>query len=233
MKGRTKIERWSTGEKHKSLYSGGRTSRAGIHSKMKETKIKHPCVPRKALFLDRDGVINVEKNYVHTIEEFEFKEGIFSLCRAAASRGMRLIIVTNQAGIGRGLYKEEAFWKLTSWMEEQFINQNAPIEKVYHCPFHPEYGIGEYRQNSIDRKPNPGMILRARDELGIDLANSVMIGDKESDMLAAAAAGIGKKVLLAKNDGAGVAADAVCQSLVDIQALLFPRMDLSGIGDSL
>jgi D-glycero-D-manno-heptose 1,7-bisphosphate phosphatase len=106
-------------------------------------------------------------------------------------------------------------------MEAHFEREKAPIAKVYYCPFHPEFGIGDYRQNSVDRKPNPGMLLRARDELGIDLANSVMIGDKESDVLAAAAAGIGKKILLA-NDGAGIAADAVFQSLAEIQALLFP-----------
>lgn len=174
-----------------------------------------------ALFLDRDGVINVDKNYVHTIEEFVFVDGIFNLCRAAVNREMILVVVTNQAGIGRGLYTETDFWQLTKWMEEHFKREKAPIAKVYYCPFHPEFGIGGYRRNSLDRKPKPGMLLRARDELGIDLANSVMIGDKESDMLAAAAAGIGKKVLLAENEGTSSEADAVCQSLVDIQALLF------------
>jgi len=176
---------------------------------------------KRALFLDRDGVINVEKNYVHTIEEFEFIDGIFSLCRAAVNREMMLVVVTNQAGIGRGYYTEIDFWQLTHWMEAHFERENAPISKVYFCPFHPEFGIGDYRQNSIDRKPNPGMLLRARDELGIDFATSVMIGDRESDMLAAAVAGIGKKILLA-SDGASIAADAVCHSLAEIQALLFP-----------
>ena len=184
--------------------------------------MKNKKAARNALFLDRDGVINVERNYVHKIEEFEFIDGIFSLCRAAVKRGMLLVVVTNQAGIGRGLYTETDFWQLTQWMEEHFKREKAPIAKVYYCPFHPEFGIGGYRQNSLDRKPNPGMLLRARDELGIDLANSVMIGDKESDMLAAAAAGIGKKILLAENDGASIEVDAVCQSLADIQTLLFP-----------
>ncbi|MCP9860386.1 MULTISPECIES: D-glycero-beta-D-manno-heptose 1,7-bisphosphate 7-phosphatase [unclassified Cyanobium] len=176
---------------------------------------------RRALFLDRDGVINVEKNYVHTIEDFDFIDDIFSLCRAAVDREMLLVVVTNQAGIGRGFYTETDFWRLTLWMKTHFEREKAPIAKVYYCPYHPVFGIGDYRQNSIDRKPNPGMLLRARDDLGIDLANSLMIGDKESDMLAAAAAGVGKKILLA-SDGAGIAADAVCQSLAAIQSLLFP-----------
>ena len=179
------------------------------------------AVTKRALFLDRDGVINVDKNYVHKIKDFEFREGIFNLCRAAVNSGMLLVVVTNQAGIGRGIYAEADFWRLTHWMEAHFEKEKAQIARVYHCPFHPEFGIGEYRQNSLDRKPRPGMFLRARDELGIDLANSVMIGDKESDMLAAAAAGIGKKILLA-SDRACIEADAVCQSLVEIHALLFP-----------
>jgi D-glycero-D-manno-heptose 1,7-bisphosphate phosphatase len=134
---------------------------------------------------------------------------------------MLLVVVTNQAGIGRGLYTETDFWQLTHWMNAHFERAQAPIAKVYYCPFHPEFGIGEYRQNSIDRKPNPGMLLRARDDLGIDLANSVMIGDKSSDMLAAAAAGIGKKLLLASDEVCNEA-DAVCHSLAEIHALLFP-----------
>lgn len=176
---------------------------------------------RRALFLDRDGVINVEKNYVHKIEEFEFTDGIFSLCRAAAKRDVLIVVVTNQAGIGRGLYSEADFWRLTHWMETEFEREKAPIAKVYYCPFHPEFGIGNYRQDSMDRKPKPGMLLRARDELGIDLATSVMIGDRKTDILAAQAAGIGQKILLAR-DGACHGADAICQSLAEVQALLFP-----------
>jgi D-glycero-D-manno-heptose 1,7-bisphosphate phosphatase len=106
-------------------------------------------------------------------------------------------------------------------MEAHFARENAPISRVYFCPFHPEFGVGEYRQDSIDRKPSPGMLLRARDDLGIDLANSVMIGDKESDVLAAAAAGIGKKILLGRH-GPYYSADAVCQSLGEAQMILFP-----------
>lgn len=153
-------------------------------------------VLRPALFLDRDGVINVEKNYVHRIEEFEFIEGIFDLCRTATQQGMLLVVVTNQAGIGRGYYTEAQFHALTVWMQARFAEQDVPLAKVYFCPFHPEHGVGEYRRESFDRKPNPGMILRARDELGIDLARSALVGDKASDIAAARAAGVGYTILL-------------------------------------
>lgn len=151
---------------------------------------------RPALFLDRDGVINVEKNYVHRIEDFEFVDGIFDLCRAAAERGMPIVVVTNQAGIGRGHYTEAQFLSLTDWMRNRFEEERAPIAAVYFCPYHPEHGVGEYRKESFDRKPNPGMLLRARDDLGLDLGRSILIGDKGSDIVAATAAGIGVSILL-------------------------------------
>lgn len=146
---------------------------------------------RPALFLDRDGVINVEKNYVHRIEDFEFLNGIFDLCRAAAERNMPIVVVTNQAGIGRGYYSEAQFQMLTNWMKARFEEARAPVTAVYSCPYHPEHGVGSYRKESFDRKPNPGMLLRARDELGLDLARSILIGDKASDIAAAKAAGVG------------------------------------------
>lgn len=146
---------------------------------------------RPALFLDRDGVINVEKNYVHCIEDFEFLDGIFDLCRAVTERNMPIVVVTNQAGIGRGYYSEAQFQTLTNWMRDRFEEAGAPVAAVYFCPYHPEHGVGSYRKESFDRKPNPGMLLRARDDLGLDLARSILIGDKASDIAAAKAAGVG------------------------------------------
>ena len=149
-----------------------------------------------ALFLDRDGVINVEKNYVYRIADFEFLPGIFDFCATARRLGFRLTVVTNQAGIGRGYYTEADFQILTEWMLKQFAARDIVIERVYHCPYHPTAGIGTYRQESVDRKPNPGMIIRARDELGLDLARSVLIGDKDSDIRAGRAAGVGHLIRL-------------------------------------
>ncbi|WP_445367063.1 D-glycero-alpha-D-manno-heptose-1,7-bisphosphate 7-phosphatase [Methylomonas sp. BW4-1] len=154
---------------------------------------------KPALFLDRDGVINVEKNYVHRIEDFEFVDGIFDLCRLATRLGLVLVVVTNQAGIGRGFYTEAQFHALTAWMSERFAAEGAPLAAVYFCPFHPEHGVGDYKRESFERKPNPGMMLRARDELGLDLSRSLLLGDKHSDIVAAKAAGVGVTLLLGED----------------------------------
>ena len=144
----------------------------------------------KALFLDRDGVINVERRYVYRIDEFEFLPGIFDLCQAGCDAGFVPIVVTNQAGIGRGYYTEADFQRVTAWMLDQFRLRGIRIGRVYHCPFHPTEGIGEYRRDSFDRKPNPGMILKAKNDFALDLANSLLVGDKDSDIEAGRAAGV-------------------------------------------
>jgi D-glycero-D-manno-heptose 1,7-bisphosphate phosphatase len=153
-------------------------------------------VNNTALFLDRDGVINVDRDYVYRIEEFKFLPGIFDLCRSAHDVGLIPIVVTNQAGIGRGYYTEDDYQRITAWMLEQFRSRGINIGRVYHCPFHPTAGIGEYRRESFDRKPNPGMILRARDDFVLDLADSVLVGDKDSDLEAGRRAGVGYNLKL-------------------------------------
>lgn len=145
---------------------------------------------KRALFLDRDGVINHDSGYTSSADDFRFIEGIFYLCRAARQQGYLIIVVTNQAGIGRGYYSEQDFLTLTEWMCGRFEAEDVPITDVFYCPDHPEFGIGEYKKDSFDRKPNPGMLLRASEKHGIDLENSIMIGDKVSDMQAAERAGV-------------------------------------------
>jgi D-glycero-D-manno-heptose 1,7-bisphosphate phosphatase len=181
-------------------------------------------VSRPALFLDRDGVVNVERNYVHRIEDFEFVPGIFALCARAAALGMRLVVVTNQAGIARGFYGEDEFQHLTRWMVGEFAQRGVPVDRVYHCPYHPTAGIGEYRRESFDRKPNPGMLLKARDELGIDLAASVLVGDKDSDMEAGRRAGVGRLVQLVPALPAEVPGDVVAVTGLDAAAALLSRL---------
>jgi D-glycero-D-manno-heptose 1,7-bisphosphate phosphatase len=154
----------------------------------------------RALFLDRDGVINVDKGYVHRREDFEFVDGIFDLCRAFRQRGYLLVVVTNQSGIGRGYYSESDFLALTDWMVSVFREQGISIARTYYCPYHPQHGVGAYRSDSFDRKPNPGMILRARDELQIDLGGSILLGDRKSDILAGVRAGVGTSFWLGRSE---------------------------------
>lgn len=150
----------------------------------------------RALFLDRDGVINTEINYLHKPEQVQFMPGIFALCRSAQALGYKLIVVTNQAGIARGYYTEEDFHALTRWMEDVFLREGVRLDHTYFCPHHPEHGVGAYRRECPDRKPSPGMLLRAARDFSLDLPRSVLIGDRCTDMAAGAAAGVGTLLLL-------------------------------------
>ena len=143
----------------------------------------------KAIFLDRDGVINKEKNYLYKKEDFEFINGVFETCRYFQKLGYQLIVVTNQSGIARGYYQEKDFQKLTQWMLGQFTNQGLRILDVFFCPHGPE-------STCNCRKPKPCMLLEARGKYNIDMKNSWMIGDKEADVQAANAAGIENTILV-------------------------------------
>jgi D-glycero-D-manno-heptose 1,7-bisphosphate phosphatase len=152
---------------------------------------------RSALFLDRDGVINEDHGYVHRPDQFDFVPGIFELARFWTNElGRPIVVVTNQSGIGRGLFDEAAFAELTRWMCGRFATERAAIARVYHCPYHPQHGVGRYRRDHPWRKPNPGMILQAVLDLGLDPARSVIIGNTISDIEAGAAAGIGLRILV-------------------------------------
>lgn len=179
---------------------------------------------RRAVFLDRDGVINVDHAYVHRQDDFEYIDGIFELCRTAKQRGYALFVVTNQAGIGRGYYTESDFEGLTAWMCRRFESEGATIDQVYFCPYHPEHGIGAYKRDSPLRKPKPGMILQAARDHRIDLASSILIGDHESDIQAGIAAGVGCTILFrdaATSDAKVPTAATRCVShLVQAQAFL-------------
>lgn len=160
-----------------------------------------------ALFLDRDGVINHDgAGYTHRIEDFAFRDGIFDLCGTAQARGMALVVVTNQAGIGRGYYTEADFQALTEWMLARFAERGIRFQGVEYCPDHPEHGTGPYRRESPRRKPGPGMILDACAAHRLDPARSVMVGDRASDMQAARAAGVATRILLAATQAEAEAA---------------------------
>lgn len=145
---------------------------------------------KRALFLDRDGVVNVEINYLYKKEDFRFIDGIFELCQKYQKLGYLLFVVTNQSGIARGFYTQEAFDALSVWMVQEFARHEVKIEKVYFCPHHPDIS------GSCEcRKPKAGMLLQAQREFDIDLENSLLVGDKESDIEAALAAGIKESYL--------------------------------------
>jgi D-glycero-D-manno-heptose 1,7-bisphosphate phosphatase len=184
-----------------------------------------------ALFLDRDGVINVDRGYIHRSDQFEFVPGIFELARFWTNELRRLIVVvTNQSGIGRGYFDECTYEDLTRWMCDRFEAEHTAIARVYHCPYHPLHGIGEYRCDHPWRKPNPGMILQAVSDLGLDPAQSVVVGDKMSDIEAGAAARIGVRILVGSRDakvGEGALSCEVVADLGEALALLRSRFALT------
>jgi len=146
-------------------------------------------MPIKTIFLDRDGVINKEINYLHKIVDFEFIDGIFDACLYFQNLGYKIIIITNQSGISRGYYTESDYQKLTQWMLEQFQYKNVNILDIFHCPHGPD--------STCDcRKPKPGMFLKAKAKHNIGMEKSWMIGDKERDIIAANRAGINNTILL-------------------------------------
>ncbi|HRF58464.1 MAG TPA: D-glycero-beta-D-manno-heptose 1,7-bisphosphate 7-phosphatase [Fimbriimonadaceae bacterium] len=145
---------------------------------------------KAAVFLDRDGVMNVDHNYVSTPERFEWVEGAPEAIRWLNEQGYLVFVVTNQAGIGRGYYDEAHFLEFTAWISARLAERGAHVDKTYFCPHHPTEGVGAYRRECPCRKPQPGMLLQAFEEWPIDRSRSLMIGDKPKDVQAAEAAGI-------------------------------------------
>lgn len=175
----------------------------------------------KALFLDRDGVVNEEIGYLSRTEDVRFVPGIFSLCRTARRLGYQIVVVTNQSGIARGLYTVADFEKLMTWMRSEFAQEEVELDAVYFCPYHPEHGLGEYRREHQDRKPGPGMLLRAGRELGVELRASIMVGDRCSDVGAANAAGLREAFLLAGTEIEGCPGAYIkVQALAEVEAWL-------------
>lgn len=183
----------------------------------------------RALFLDKDGVINVDHGYVSTPERTDFIDGIFELCRTATRHGFLNVVVTNQAGIARGYYTEQQFLDYMDWVRDEFRGRGARLDAVFYCPHHPEHGIGEYLRDCECRKPNPGMLLDAASKLDIDLSRSTLLGDNPGDAEAGERAGVGRILLLqsgaARLGGAqqcGTSRSSVVTSPAAAERLLFP-----------
>jgi D-glycero-D-manno-heptose 1,7-bisphosphate phosphatase len=156
-------------------------------------------VTQPAAFLDRDGVINIDHGYVVRREEFAWVPGVREAAAQLHRAGFALVVVTNQSGIGRGMYSEADFLALTDWMRAEFAAAGAPLAGAYFCPHHPTDAVGAFRTACRCRKPAPGMLLDAARDLRLDLARSILFGDKVSDLQAAVAAGVPQRVLLATN----------------------------------
>lgn len=150
----------------------------------------------RAVFLDRDGVIVVDDGYVHRVEDFRFVPGSALALQRLQAAGWRLVVVTNQSGLARGLYSPDDYERFTAHLHEQLHAVGVRLDAVLHCPHLPDAAVDAYRLACDCRKPAPGMLLRAARELAIDLARSVIVGDRLSDVQAGRAAGIGQCVLV-------------------------------------
>ncbi|MGQ0286809.1 D-glycero-beta-D-manno-heptose 1,7-bisphosphate 7-phosphatase [Pasteurellaceae bacterium 22721_9_1] len=178
---------------------------------------------KKAIFLDRDGTINIDHGYVHQIDNFQFIEGSIEALQQLKAMGYLLVLVTNQSGIARGYFSEEQFLQLTEWMDWSLADRGVDFDGIYYCPHHPQ-GLGEYQQDCDCRKPKSGMLLQAIKELKIDPTKSFMVGDKIEDMQAGIGANVKYKVLVKTGKpvtSEGMAkADYTIDSIVELPRLI-------------
>jgi D-glycero-D-manno-heptose 1,7-bisphosphate phosphatase len=161
-------------------------------------------VKKKAVFLDRDGTINIEKNYLHRVEDFEFILGAPEAIRRLRQAGFLIIVVTNQSGVARGMFGLPAVEKLHQHMQAELGKIGAAIDAFYICPHHPLEGQGDLRRDCDCRKGKPGLLLRAAADYDVDLSRSYMIGDKRADVEAGRAAGC-EAILVLSGYGGGEA----------------------------
>lgn len=144
----------------------------------------------KAVFFDRDGTLNVDKDYLYKKEEFEWMDGAVEAIRFANENGYKVIVITNQSGVARGYFKESDVNALHDWMNEQLKEYGAHIDAFYYCPHHPEAVVPEYRKKCECRKPGPKLVEDACRDFDIDKKASVMIGDADRDVQCAEKAGV-------------------------------------------
>ncbi|GAA5070566.1 D-glycero-alpha-D-manno-heptose-1,7-bisphosphate 7-phosphatase [Lysobacter panacisoli] len=174
------------------------------------------AAPRRALFLDRDGIINVDHGYVHRGEDTQWMPGIFELSRMAIDAGCLVVVVTNQAGIARGYYDDQQFLAYTRWVHGEFKARGAALHATCYCPHHPD-AVDPQARTCECRKPAPGMILEAARRYGIALGESALLGDKSWDVQAGRSAGVGLNLLL---EGDGDPAPGTVRSLGEAEHIL-------------
>ena len=160
---------------------------------------KKNLILQKAVFLDRDGVINKDTGYISKCEDFIFLDSVHKALKLFAKAGYKLVLITNQSGIARGLFKENEFLNICSFMTSSLAENDIFFDEIYYCPHHPEAKIEEFRVKCNCRKPEIGMIRKAENDLGINLKESVIIGDKISDLQAGFDSGISTRYLISKD----------------------------------
>jgi len=169
---------------------------------------------KKVIFLDRDGIVNKDTNYLYKISDFQFTLGIIDACLYLLRLDYHLIIITNQSGIARGYYNTEDYINLTKWMLEQFNKQGVKILDVFYCPHGPD-------SNCNCRKPKPGMLIEANNKHNINFKKSWMIGDRESDILAAKSAGIEQTILITSNqEDRQSKATYILESITEVRSII-------------
>lgn len=180
----------------------------------------HPATPtgtRPTIFLDRDGVINLDRAYVHRWEDFEFAPNAVRAMKMLIDAGSQIVVVTNQSGIARGMFSEEQYLALTEMIRNFLLAQGVPLLDVLYCPHHPKGSVPEYAIECTCRKPAPGLLLEAAMRHRIDLSASVIIGDKPSDIFAGRNAGVRYAYLVKSHNKENVSylaeADAVFDDL--------------------
>ena len=144
----------------------------------------------KAVFFDRDGTLNVDGHYIYRIEDFKWMPDAAEAIRYCHDKGYLVIVVTNQSGVARGYYTEDDVHALHEYMNDELQRLGTSIDAFYYCPHHPEAKIEKYRIDCDCRKPNPGMVLKACHDFGIDMSKSYMIGDKKRDVECGERAGV-------------------------------------------
>jgi len=175
---------------------------------------------KRAIFLDRDGVMNVDNGYVSVVDDFEFIDGVIESLQVLKEKGYLIVMITNQSGIARGYFTEEQFHTLTEWMDWSLADRGVDLDGIYYCPHHAEHGIGKYKIDCDCRKPKAGMINEAVQELGIDISQAILVGDKVSDLQAGIAAGISNNYLVRTGKEITEQGEALATSIYDDLASL-------------
>jgi D-glycero-D-manno-heptose 1,7-bisphosphate phosphatase len=172
-------------------------------------------VADRAVFLDRDGVINIDHGYTHRVEDFAFVPGSVGALQLLQSAQWRLVVVTNQSGIARGLFSSEDYERFTAHLRTQLKAAGVHLDAVLHCPHLPDAAVAHYRLACDCRKPGPGMLLRAARELSLDMPASVIVGDRQSDVQAGRAAGVGRCLLVRSGHPNGVEDERLADAVYD------------------